>query len=53
MARASHFMPVGLLDSQFETLEEPSEEESPIVIDIGKEPSQLVDEIVFRLSARR
>ncbi|WP_425065061.1 gluconokinase [Reyranella sp.] len=53
LARASHFMPVALLDSQFETLEEPSEDESPIVVDIGKEPSQLVDEIIFRLGVRR
>ena len=35
MARTSHFMPLGLLDSQFATLQEPGEDERPIVIDIG------------------
>jgi gluconokinase len=33
-ARKQHFMPPGLLDSQFKALEEPGSEESPIVIDV-------------------
>jgi len=33
-ARKNHFMPPGLLDSQFAALEEPGPEESPIVIDV-------------------
>lgn len=33
-ARAQHFMPPGLLDSQFASLEEPGPDESPIVIDV-------------------
>ena len=33
-ARRGHFMPPGLLDSQFAALEEPGADESPIVIDV-------------------
>ena len=51
-ARTSHFMPVGLLDSQFATLQEPVSEERPIVVDIGPEPIMIVDEIVRRLAMR-
>ncbi|MDB5489556.1 MAG: gluconokinase [Reyranella sp.] len=51
-ARTSHFMPVGLLDSQFATLQEPATEERPIVVDIGPEPRDIVDEIVRRLAER-
>lgn len=51
-ARTSHFMPVGLLDSQFATLQEPAEEERPIVVDIGPEPARIVDAIVRRLERR-
>ena len=51
-ARTSHFMPVGLLDSQFATLQEPVSEERPIVVDIGPEPIIIVDEIVRRLAVR-
>lgn len=52
LARTSHFMPLGLLDSQFATLQEPGEDERPIVIDIGPEPATIVGEIVRRLSDR-
>ena len=33
-ARKHHFMPPGLLDSQFAALEEPGPDESPVVIDV-------------------
>lgn len=33
-ARTQHFMPPGLLDSQFKVLEEPGPDESPVVIDV-------------------
>ena len=33
-ARTQHFLPPGLLDSQFAALEEPGPDESPIVIDV-------------------
>lgn len=52
MARTSHFMPVGLLESQFATLQEPAEGERPIVVDIGPAPARIVDEIVRRLAER-
>ena len=51
-ARTSHFMPVGLLESQFTTLQEPAEDERPIVVDIGSEPAQIAGEILRRLAER-
>ena len=48
-ARRGHFMPVGLLDSQFATLEEPDPDERPIVVDVGGTPEQIVAEILRQL----
>jgi carbohydrate kinase (thermoresistant glucokinase family) len=48
-SRRGHFMPSSLLDSQFATLEEPSPDENPIVVDIAAEPSQIVQEIIRQL----
>jgi gluconokinase len=48
-ARHGHFMPPALLDSQFATLEEPSPDENPIVVDIGGQPKDIVGEIAKRL----
>ena len=48
-ARHEHFMPVALLDSQFATLEEPTADERPIVIDVGSPPADLVTGIVAKL----
>jgi gluconokinase len=48
-ARHGHFMPSTLLDSQFSTLEEPSPDENPIVVDIGGPPEGIVGEIAERL----
>ena len=50
--RHEHFMPVALLDSQFATLEEPTPDEHPIVVDIGGRPAAVADEIVRQLKAR-
>ncbi len=47
--RAGHFMPPALLRSQFADLEEPSPEENAIVIELGRAPNELVDEISARL----
>jgi gluconokinase len=33
--RKDHFMPAALLDSQFETLEEPGPDEHPVIVEIG------------------
>jgi len=48
-ARRGHFMPVGLLDSQFATLQEPGPDERPIVADIGGAPAEIVADIIRQL----
>jgi gluconokinase len=53
IARHEHFMPVALLDSQFATLEEPTPNERPIIVDIGGKPTDLAYEIVCRLEVRQ
>ena len=52
-ARHEHFMPVGLLDSQFATLQEPTADEHPITVDVGGRPTEIVGEIVCQLEARQ
>jgi carbohydrate kinase (thermoresistant glucokinase family) len=52
-ARHEHFMPVALLDSQFATLEEPTPDEDPIIVDIGGKPAEIAHEIVRQLEARQ
>ena len=47
--RMGHFMPAGLLASQFETLEEPGTDEPVITVDIGGSPEQIVDAILIAL----
>jgi gluconokinase len=49
-ARADHFMPSTLLDSQFEALEEPKADERPIVVSIVPHPREIVETIVRELS---
>ena len=51
-ARQGHYMPATLLDSQFEALEEPGEDERPIVLDVGGTPAQIVAELIDRLEER-
>jgi gluconokinase len=53
IARHEHFMPVALLDSQFATLEEPTPDEHPIIVDIGGKPADLAFEIVRELEVRQ
>ena len=48
--RPHHYMPVTLLKSQFEALEEPDAGEKPVVIAIDALPEKIVDEILERLS---
>jgi gluconokinase len=48
-ARADHFMPPQLLDSQFEALEEPRADEHPIVVSIAPHPREIVEAIVEKL----
>ena len=52
VARRGHFMPPALLDSQFATLEEPGEDEHPIVVSIDASPDAIVDAVVRQLKER-
>ena len=48
--RKGHFMPPGLLTSQFATLERPSADEWPITVSIDAPVEAIVDEIVNQLN---
>jgi gluconokinase len=48
-ARADHFMPSTLLESQFAALEEPQPDERPIVVSIAPHPREIVETIVSQL----
>jgi carbohydrate kinase (thermoresistant glucokinase family) len=48
-ARADHFMPPDLLDSQFKALEEPTTDERPIIVSIAPHPREIVETIVKKL----
>jgi gluconokinase len=48
-ARADHFMPGALLDSQFAALEEPTPDERPVVVSIVPHPREIVETIVQKL----
>lgn len=45
-ARKDHFMPIGLLKSQFETLEPPKR---AIKVSIAQEPNDIIEEIVGKI----
>jgi len=49
--RHGHFMPPALLDSQFATLEPPTPNEHPIVVDIDQPAERQVSEIIAALPA--
>ena len=53
-ARLDHFMPPGLLDSQFEALEQIEPDENAIVLNLiaDKTPQEEADEIIRRLGLR-
>jgi gluconokinase len=48
-ARKGHFMPPGLLDSQFKTLEPPGADENPVAVSIDASVDEIVEDIVRRL----
>ena len=50
--RSGHYMPLALLQSQYDTLEEPGADERAIVLPIDRAPNELVDEIVATLVTR-
>ena len=47
--RHEHFMPRGLLHSQFEALEEPGPDENPVIVSIEPEPREIVAQILSLL----
>jgi carbohydrate kinase (thermoresistant glucokinase family) len=50
--RHGHYMPAELLQSQFDALEEPTQDEHPIVVSIDADPSSIAAEIVAQLRLR-
>jgi gluconokinase len=50
-ARADHFMPTTLLDSQFAALQEPKADERPITVSIVPHPREIVEAIVSELGS--
>ena len=48
-ARKGHFMPPGLLASQFKTLEPPQRSEDPVTVSIDASVEEIVDDIVRQL----
>ena len=48
--RKHHFMPPGLLESQFETLEPPGPDEHPLTVSIDASVDDIVDAIVEQLT---
>lgn len=51
--RKDHFMPPGLLDSQFKTLEPPAADEHPISVSIDASVETIVENIVRQLTSGR
>ncbi len=47
--RHHHFMPPTLLQSQFDTLEEPGSQEHPLVVEVGPSPAEVADTIIAHL----
>jgi gluconokinase len=47
--RKGHFMPPGLLDSQFKTLEPPAADENPITVSIDASVETIVEDVVRQL----
>ena len=48
--RSGHYMPLSLLQSQFDALEEPGADEGALVLSIGRPVEALVEELAARLS---
>ena len=48
-ARKGHFMPLGLLTSQFKTLEPPGASEHPVTVSIDASVQTIVDDIIRQL----
>jgi gluconokinase len=48
--RHEHFMPRSLLHSQFDALEEPAQDENPIVVSIEPAPREIVEQVLSVLN---
>ncbi|HEX5278459.1 MAG TPA: gluconokinase [Micropepsaceae bacterium] len=53
--RHGHFMPPGLLQSQFDALQEPTADENALIVDAAATPAEIADRIIeqLRFSAQR
>lgn len=51
-SRHGHFMPPSLLESQFDALEEPTEDENYISLCVSASPAEEADEVIERLGLR-
>jgi carbohydrate kinase (thermoresistant glucokinase family) len=51
--RTGHYMPLSLLQSQFDALEEPDATENAIVVPIEKPPREIVEAIVAAVNVER
>jgi gluconokinase len=51
--RTGHFMPAGLLTSQFNTLEPPTADERPVTVSIDAPVAHIVDDILRQLRSSR
>ncbi len=49
--RRGHFMSASLIQSQFDTLEEPGQDEDPLIIDIGPPASRLAEAVIGLLAS--
>ena len=49
-SRKGHFMPASLLNSQFETLEEPSSDENYIDVEVTQDISEMIDSLLDYIS---
>jgi gluconokinase len=50
--RSGHFMPPGLLTSQFKTLEPPTADEHPVTVSIDAPVEMIVDDVVRQLDVK-
>jgi gluconokinase len=48
-ARKGHFMPPGLLASQFKTLEPPGADENPVIVSIDASVTEIVDDTISQM----
>ena len=53
MSKRDHFMPIKLIESQFETLEPPAKEEDAIATEINLPIEAIVDKIALELTNRQ